>query len=142
MAADVATLSERLPALLPGDWSAAAFAASPYRQRVLALQAASEQIVGFAEYFVLLDECHLHDIAIWPERQRQGLGRVLLEAVLQEARREQCVICLLEVRQSNAAARALYQTLGFVENGRRRDYYPPLTAGGAREDALLYALAL
>jgi ribosomal-protein-alanine N-acetyltransferase len=139
---DYATLSERLPALLPGDWSLAALEASPYQQRVLVSRSDAPQLLGFAEYYHVLDECHLLDIAIWPELQNQGLGRFLLEAVLEEACSEGCTQCLLEVRRTNRAAHALYQRLGFAAVGTRRDYYPPLDAGGEREDALLYSRAL
>jgi ribosomal-protein-alanine N-acetyltransferase len=139
---DYATLSERLPALLPGDWSMTALEASPYQQRVLVSRDDMAQVLGFAEYYHVLDECHLLDIAIWPELQSRGLGRHLLEAVLEEARHDGCTQCLLELRRSNVAARALYQRLGFIEVGSRRDYYPPLETGGAREDALLYSLDL
>jgi ribosomal-protein-alanine N-acetyltransferase len=139
---DFAPLSERLPALLPGDWSVTAIEASPYQQRVLVARDDTAQLLGFAEYYHVLDECHLLDIAIWPELQGQGLGCHLLEAVLEEARHDGCTQCLLEVRRTNLAARALYQRLGFVEVGSRRDYYPPLESGGEREDALLYSLDL
>jgi ribosomal-protein-alanine N-acetyltransferase len=139
---DCATLSARLPALLAGDWSVAALAASPHQQRVLAARSDLPQLRGFAAYYQVLDECHLLDLAIWPEWQQQGLGRYLLEAVLAQAHESGCTQCLLEVRRSNLAARTLYQRVGFNEVGNRRGYYPPREIGGGREDALLYSLEL
>lgn len=139
---DCAELTQRLPSLLPGDWSLAALQNTPYRQRVLVQADDTRRLLGFAEYYQVLDECHLLGVTIWPELQRQGLGRRLLEEVLAEAKSEGCTQCLLEVRRSNVAACALYRRLGFVEVGCRRAYYPPLQAGSEREDALLFSLSL
>jgi ribosomal-protein-alanine N-acetyltransferase len=58
-----------------------------------------------------------------PVRHRQGVGRRLLDAVLSAVRRDGAVEIWLEVRQSNAAARALYERAGFTEVGLRRRYY-------------------
>ena len=81
----------------------------------------------------ILDELHITTLAIRPERRRQGYARTLIGAALAafpEARRVQ-----LEVRPSNAAARALYEALGFARTGLRRRYY-------GDEDALLMTLDL
>ena len=81
----------------------------------------------------LADELHVTTLAVRPERRRRGYARILLEAALggfPEARRIH-----LEVRPSNAAARSLYESLGFLTTGRRRRYY-------GDEDALLMTLDL
>jgi [ribosomal protein S18]-alanine N-acetyltransferase len=81
----------------------------------------------------LADELHVTTLAVRPERRRQGYARILLEAALDafpETRRVH-----LEVRPSNAAARSLYEGLGFIVTGRRRRYY-------GDEDALLMTLDL
>ncbi len=81
----------------------------------------------------VLDELHITTLAIRPERRRQGYARTLMGAALAafpEARRVH-----LEVRPSNAAARALYEALGFATTGLRRRYY-------GDEDALLMTLDL
>ena len=84
-------------------------------------------------------ETHLLDITTVPQHRRQGCARLLLEA-LQAWSRLQGAECLwLEVRASNAGARALYEAMGFRQVGRRRDYYP---ADGGREDAVIMSLAL
>ena len=74
--------------------------------------------------------------------RRQGVGRVLVHQALQRAKALGKARVLLEVRESNTAARALYCAAGFNEDGRRRRYYPPLAVGGAREDACLMSYAL
>ena len=81
----------------------------------------------------VLDELHITTLAIRPERRRRGYARTLLRAALAafpQARRVH-----LEVRPSNAAARALYEALGFQRTGLRRRYY-------GDEDALLMTLDL
>jgi [ribosomal protein S18]-alanine N-acetyltransferase len=65
---------------------------------------------------------------------RGGVGRALLHAVIDAARALDVRKMFLEVRASNAAARALYAQAGFREIGVRRDYYP---AHGGREDAIV-----
>jgi ribosomal-protein-alanine N-acetyltransferase len=55
--------------------------------------------------------------------RRAGLGRFLLETALARARRAGARLALLEVREGNLGARALYRASGFAEIGRRREYY-------------------
>jgi [ribosomal protein S18]-alanine N-acetyltransferase len=79
------------------------------------------------------NELHITTLAVRPERRRQGHARTLIGAALAafpEARRVH-----LEVRPSNAAARALYEALGFATTSLRRRYY-------GDEDALLMTLDL
>jgi ribosomal-protein-alanine N-acetyltransferase len=81
----------------------------------------------------VLDELHITTLAVRPEHRRQGHARTLIDAALAafpKARRVH-----LEVRPSNAAARALYEALGFATTGLRRRYY-------GDEDALLMTLNL
>lgn len=85
-------------------------------------------------------ETHLLNITTVPQHRRQGSARLLLEA-LQAWSRLQGAECLwLEVRASNLGARALYEQIGFLQVGRRRDYYP--ADGSQREDAVIMSLAL
>ncbi len=107
-------------------------------ERALVWECAGE-VYGFVTYSTVLDQASIHNIAVRPEWQRQGLGRALLGASLEDMRDAGLQRCLLEVRASNIAALALYGDLGFTVDGRRRDYYR-VPAG--REDALLMSLAL
>ncbi|MBN3063472.1 ribosomal protein S18-alanine N-acetyltransferase [Pectobacterium aquaticum] len=97
------------------------------------------QLAAYAITQVVLDEATLFNIAVHPDHQRQGLGRQLLEHLIDEMERRGILTLWLEVRESNARAIALYESLGFNEVSVRRDYYP--TAQG-REDAILMALPL
>ena len=77
------------------------------------------------------------DLRVLASERRQGLGRQLLWASLTTLGDVGAVE--LEVRSSNAAARALYESLGFSETGSRSNYYA--TSDG-REDAILMTLPL
>ena len=98
-----------------------------------------ETLLGFVVYSRVLDEASIHNIAVHPTAQGGGLGQALLSTALAEAGRGGARSCYLEVRASNAAARRLYDKLGFQLDGVRRNYYS--TAVG-REDALLMSLQL
>ena len=84
-------------------------------------------------------EAHVLNLCIRPAAARQGLGRALLERLLEVALGHGAETAFLEVRPSNHAAIALYREAGFTEVGVRRGYYPS-TRG--REDALIFARAL
>ena len=85
------------------------------------------------------DECEILDIAVDPAARRNGLGARLLAAALAAAATRGARRCFLEVRASNAGAQAFYRAAGFVEDGRRKDYY---RSGQGREDALLMSRGL
>ena len=93
-------------------------------------------------YFVAMpgvDELHLLIISVAPVYQGQGHGGFLLDAVQAHGHRLGMVQLLLEVRQSNVRAQALYVRRGFVQVGSRRAYYP---AAKGREDAVVMSLPL
>ncbi|MDI6747437.1 MAG: ribosomal protein S18-alanine N-acetyltransferase [Rhodocyclaceae bacterium] len=94
------------------------------------------ELLAFAVMMRALDEAHLLNISVVPERQRGGLGRALLDVLCDQARQAGMLRMLLEVRPSNQNAIAFYQRFDFVEIGRRRGYYPDSTG---REDAIVMA---
>lgn len=85
-------------------------------------------------------EAHVLNLCVHPRRQGQGLGRKLMAYGLDRAAESGAWAMFLEVRPSNAAALALYASLGFEEVGQRPDYYP--ATGGRRETALVMRRAL
>lgn len=97
------------------------------------------RLVGYGILTVAADEAHLLNISVAPTWQRHGVGTELTAFLSKVARDLAATKIYLEVRPSNAAARALYLRSGFVEIGMRRDYYP--TANG-REDAVVMELQL
>ncbi len=97
----------------------------------------AESVVGFSIAHVVADEAELANVAVRKSAQREGIGRRLLDHVAEEARKRGAVELFLEVRESNVAARAMYQRAGFFEIGRRIRYYDRPV-----EDALVLRLQL
>jgi ribosomal-protein-alanine N-acetyltransferase len=97
------------------------------------------QVIGFAVLMFIQAECQILNISISPEHQRHGHGHNLLKDLIESARLAKATDLLLEVRCSNAPAISLYQKMGFVIIGHRKDYY--LTLEG-REDAHVMLLKL
>jgi ribosomal-protein-alanine N-acetyltransferase len=96
-------------------------------------------IVAYGVLTVAAGEAHLLNLSVARECQRRGLGSHMTRFLLKLARDHGAYVVILEVRPSNAAARALYSRSGFAEIGRRRDYYPD---GEGREDAVVMQVTL
>lgn len=92
---------------------------------------------GFICAKAVLGEWEIENIVVSGECLRRGIGSRLLRDLLRRADKAAASAILLEVRESNVAARGLYEKHGFREVGRRRMYYkdPP-------EDAVLYRLRI
>jgi [ribosomal protein S18]-alanine N-acetyltransferase len=90
-------------------------------------------LLGFLVARHVASEWELENIVVASYARRKGLGNRLLQAFLDHAKRVNSETVFLEVRESNMAARALYEGAGFEQTGRRKSYYsnPP-------EDAILY----
>jgi ribosomal-protein-alanine N-acetyltransferase len=91
-------------------------------------------IAGYAVLSVAAGEAHLLNLSIAVAWQRRGLGRAFLFYLFDFIKESKVEVLFLEVRESNAAARALYAQTGFREIGMRRGYYP---AHAGREDAIV-----
>lgn len=94
------------------------------------------EIVGYAGAWVILDESHITNIAIREDMRGRGYGKALVKALLQYLSNLGAEYATLEVRVSNAAARHVYESLGFVRMGKRPHYYED-----NGEDALLMVCA-
>lgn len=92
----------------------------------------NENIVGYAGTWLVINEAHVTNVAVTGKKRRQGIGRLLMENLMDLARDNGMESMTLEVRVSNEAARHLYQQLGFVEAGIRKNYYSE-----TKEDALI-----
>lgn len=97
-------------------------------------------LVGYFLLMGVVDEAHLLNVAVCAPRQRQGLGRYLIDKVVACARGLSMDSILLEVRPSNLRALKVYEKYGFKEIGRRKNYYP--AHNGQREDAIVMRLSL
>lgn len=89
-----------------------------------------EQIAGVISGRRVADEGEILNLAVDPKCRRQGVGRTLVEALLEVFLHEHVREIFLEVRESNASAIAFYESLGFLKVGRRPVYYqsPPEAA--------------
>lgn len=118
----------------PFPWSRGIFADClrvGYRCHVLCER---EAIVGYGIVSMALDEAHLLNLCISPERRRHGYARIMLGHLVDEVRIAGMDRFFLEVRPSNRAAVGLYRSHGFRVIGRRPGYYP---AADGREDAAI-----
>lgn len=84
---------------------------------------AEERLLGLACGWLVADELHITAVAVDPDRRRCGLGRSLLDALLQRARMQGARHATLEVASDNTAAVGLYASRGFQIAGCRRNYY-------------------
>jgi ribosomal-protein-alanine N-acetyltransferase len=132
-ASDVDALVTIERAAFPDPWDARSFRSviNAPAGRVTVAERAGD-VVGYAVVLLAADEAELANLAVAAEARGQGVGRRLLHAVRSAAAAEGAEVMYLEVRESNAPARALYDGAGFTVIGRRRRYYR-----APDEDALL-----
>ncbi|WP_319781046.1 ribosomal protein S18-alanine N-acetyltransferase [Maridesulfovibrio sp.] len=92
-------------------------------------------LVGYLAYSIVLDEMEVLNLGVHPRFRRKGIGRALMLELMHKCREMNVTRGLLDVKESNAPAIGLYESLGFKQVGIRKKYYPD-----TREDALLYDL--
>jgi ribosomal-protein-alanine N-acetyltransferase len=97
-------------------------------------------LIGYFLIMGAVDEAHLLNVAVAGARQREGLGRYLLDKIAACARGLSMTSILLEVRPSNLRALKIYEQYGYTEIGRRKAYYP--AHHGLREDAIVMRYTL
>ena len=95
--------------------------------------------VGFLLSSFVLDEAQLLLIGVSPDWQGVGVGGQLLKELINRSQDQGQKLIYLEVRSGNERAIRLYRSLGFIDIGVRRDYYPGLVG---REDAIVMSLQL
>lgn len=96
-------------------------------------------VSGYGIMSVLADEAHILNLCIKPDLQNNGLGKEMLDHLIDLAKVHHADVMFLEVRPSNRQALKIYEKSGFDEVGSRKDYYP---AKFGREDALILAKQL
>ena len=82
-----------------------------------------DKIVGYAGILVMLDEGHVMNIAVDQTHRGKGIGRKLVQRLIDQGHELDLMGLTLEVRVGNIAAINLYESLGFVSVGERSDYY-------------------
>jgi ribosomal-protein-alanine N-acetyltransferase len=122
-------------AVFPDPWTHGMFVAhlryAPANMFMVA-EDATGAIVGYALTLTAADEAQLLNIAVHPDARRRGIGIALLRATMRECAAAGAESMVLEVRESNEGARALYDAHGFAPVGRRKGYYH-----SPREDAIV-----
>lgn len=120
---DIAAIEKRA---FSDPWSAASFRAlfgNPLVHFVVAEDAISGRVLGYVVAWFVVDEAEIANLAVADDARRSGVGAMLLDHAIASASGRQCQVLFLEVRESNAAARALYASRGFEVAGRRSKYY-------------------
>lgn len=95
------------------------------------------KITAFLVARSVASEWELENVAVASDYRRRGLGKQLLQFLFAQATQAHGQEIFLEVRESNACARAFYEKLGFVQTGRRKGYY-----ADGHEDAIIYRRTL
>ncbi len=95
------------------------------------------RLLGYVGLLAVVDEGYITNVAVRPACLRQGVAAALLDAQEAQGKERELAFLTLEVRQSNAPARALYEKLGYLQAGLRRNYYE-----NPREDAIIMTKTL
>lgn len=138
--ADVAEVAALERVVFTDPWSADSFLAEVERKPEIGYPLVVREagrLVAYAVVWFIVDELHVGNVAVHPDWQGRGVGKRLMEHVLEEGRRRGMIFATLEVRPSNRRALALYERFGFRKIAVRRNYYRD-----NREDAHVLALPL
>lgn len=81
------------------------------------------EVAGYTVFWAVTDQGELGNVAVAPDFRGKGIGRLLVDAVLDVATERGVREIFLEVRKSNEGAQNLYKTFGFYEVGKRKNYY-------------------
>lgn len=105
-------------------WTETGFFSFLIRQDAMFLVAEEdEQILGYCGVLTVLDEGDITNVSVDKKRQGQGIGRALVQGLIEKTRETGVTTLHLEVRESNASAIALYTKMGFEKIGVRKNYY-------------------
>jgi|GEM_PF-332689 len=135
---DLPRILEVEEAAFSTPWSETSFRTlMPLSRVIVRVAEVDGRVVGHGVVWRVADEGELANLAVDPEVHGHGVGRILLDHLLEEAREAGITHVFLEVRESNLPARRLYSSRGFREVGIRRSYYRRPT-----EDALVLRVEL
>ncbi|MDO4323403.1 MAG: ribosomal protein S18-alanine N-acetyltransferase [Lachnospiraceae bacterium] len=114
-------------------WSENGFLSSLQSQDTLYLVVREKgRLLGYCGLLQSFDEADITNVAVSPEERGRGVGHAMLQELMRRGKERGIMRYTLEVRTGNAAAIHLYQKLGFVSAGIRKNFYEK-----PREDALI-----
>lgn len=130
---DVETVAKLEQEIFSMPWSENAFLEEVERpDRLFAVAYLGEELAGYMGLIPSFDEADITNVAVSSLMRRRGIAEKMLSVVLQWGRESGINAFTLEVRAGNEAAIALYEKMGFVCEGRRKNFYEK-----PREDALI-----
>ncbi len=94
------------------------------------LAAVSDNVLGYIGVQEICGEAYITNVAVFGEYRNCGIGRALLKAACNGAKERKCEFITLEVRESNFAAIALYESEGFEKAGLRKNFYSDPSENG------------
>ena len=129
----VAAVAELEKICFSDPWSEKSVASELNNKLALWLVAEEEErVAGYIGSQTCGDESDVMNVAVHPDFRRRGIAEALVKDLVDQLKAIGSRCLTLEVRASNAPAIALYEKMGFVEVGRRKNYYR-----NPREDALI-----
>ena len=91
------------------------------------------EVEGYCGMHIVLDECYVDNIAVFPEKRNKGVAKMLLRALEEKAKEINAYFLTLEVREGNERARYIYEKFGFLNQGVRKNFYE-----NPKENAVIY----
>ncbi len=105
-------------------WSLKAFTETVEKDNFRYFVAEEEgEIIGYCGFLFVLDEAEIPNVCVKSSARKRGVGKQMMSVLMEEAKKLGMAVLYLEVRESNTPARALYKSLGFEENGIRKNFY-------------------
>lgn len=124
MQSDLDEVLEIERASFPAPWTRVMFQEEmANRSARLVVFIEGERIAGYMCFWEVLDEAHLLNIAVHPERRGRGYGKYIMDRLEELCRKDGLKRIVLDVARRNAAGRALYRKCGFSSIGFRKNYY-------------------
>lgn len=129
---DAACLEQQL---FSRPWSEQAFQQALEQDTLFVVVLENNTILGYSGMYCSLPEGEITNVAVAPSRHNQGIGRMLLNYLLNQAKEKGICRVILEVRISNENAIHLYESMGFQNCGIRKNFYEM-----PREDGMVMVL--
>lgn len=106
-------------------WSRSAYMGEVYKENAYyKVITVDNEVVAYGGFHKIFDEAHITNIAVKESFRNRGFGKMLMEALTEEAKKLEIFSMTLEVRVSNENAVKLYEKMGFKSAGVRPKYYP------------------